>query len=81
MLNELGKKRLTEILLTTFGKTTFSEDELTEKFWSDLYINSNNFFQSQAGAIDLDFFWSDDVRSWILEDKTDWLAGHRIVIE
>lgn len=81
MLNEFGKKRLTEILLTTFGKATFSEDELTEKFWSDLYISSNDFFQSREGAVDLDYFWSDDVRRWILEDKTDWLAGHRIVIE
>ena len=81
MLTELGKKRLTEILVNTFGKTTFSEAELTKEFWNELYIQGNDFFCNDDGCVDLDFFWSASVKEWIVQDKKEWLKAHKTTIE
>ena len=81
MLNELGEKRLTEILLSTFGKACFNQDELTDAFWVDLYITGNELFRDENGLVNLDFFWSQDFKEWILADKTEWLKGHRVTID
>lgn len=78
MLNELGKKELTKILIRTFGKDTFVESELTDSFYSDLYNSGSDFFRNGGDCVNLDFFWSDDVRDWILADKTAWLRNHPI---
>lgn len=70
MLNELGRTELSKLLHRTFGKDTFTEDELTKDFYTNLYIGSGDFFKTEDGCMDLDFFWSEDVREYLLEDKT-----------
>ena len=56
------KKRLVEI----FGKDTFTEDELTAEFYTELRISCNDFFSTEEGIFSLDDFWSEKVRDILL---------------
>ncbi len=52
-------------LLDIFGKTVFDEAELTKEFYTTLYISFSDFFQKDGG-VDLDQFWSPELREWLL---------------
>ena len=56
------KKRLME----TFGKDTFTEEELTKDFFTKLRISCGDLFSSDDGAFDLNTFWSDRVKDILL---------------
>ena len=52
-------------LMNTFGKTTFTEEELTKDFYTELYISCADCFKGKNG-INLDQFWSPQLREWLL---------------
>lgn len=81
MLIDSEKEKLTLLLSRTFGKTEFNEEEFTRKFWSELRIRSDDFFLTEDGCFDVDFFWSDEVRDWILADKQAWINEHNLSAE
>lgn len=60
---------LSEELNKLFGKNTFSEDELTGEFYTELMIKCSSWFTTENGCTDLDLFWSDEFRNWLLSDK------------
>ena len=64
-----------EKLVEVFGKNVFSKEELTKKFYEDLKIKCSDFFKTQDDAFDQDFFWSDELQNWLMEDKSDLLSG------
>ena len=78
MLNDLAKEKLTLLLCRTFVRNKFTEEELTEEFWTELRIQGNDFFLTEDGYFDLNFFWSEDVREWILADKKAWINEHNL---
>ncbi len=66
MIIESAKSYLASRLRDEFGKDTFSEDELTEDFWVELYIRCSDIFKTPDGYVDLDFFWSEELRQFLL---------------
>ena len=56
------KKRLVE----AFGKDTFTEDELTQDFYTKLRISCGDVFTSEDGIFDLDAFFSNQVKDILL---------------
>lgn len=56
------KKRLVE----AFGKDTFTEEGLTQDFYTDLRISCGDIFTKDDGAFDLDTFFSDQVKDILL---------------
>ena len=81
MLIDSAKEKLTLLLSRTFGKTEFNEEEFTREFWSKLRVRSGDFFLTEDGCFDFDFFWSDEVRDWILADKQAWINEHNLSAE
>lgn len=58
-------------LIDVFGKDTFTEDELTKDFYTELNVRCWSFFRTEYGAnVDLDLFWSDGIKSFLLSSKT-----------
>ena len=55
------RKRIIEV----FGKSTFAEEELTEDFYSELYVSCSEYF-TVDGSINLDRFRSPQLREWFL---------------
>lgn len=68
---EDGIKKFSEKLRLVFGKDTFTEEEMDKEFYTTLYISCNEFFRSDNKLMDLDLFWSESVRSYLLEPKVD----------
>lgn len=62
--------QFSKCLKKLFGKDTFVESELTQDFFSTLYNGSGDIFKTDSGAVDLDFFWSENVRRWLLDPRT-----------
>ena len=57
------------ILKETFGKDTFTEDELTKDFYTELKVCCGEFFQTNDGTFDMEAFWSEGFRDWLLKEK------------
>ncbi len=66
-----GIKAFSESLKSVFGKDTFTEDELTQEFYTTLYISCDEFFRTDDNAINLELFWSENVKHYLLEPKED----------
>ena len=81
MLIDSAKEELTILLSRIFGKTEFNEEEFTREFWSELRVHSGDFFLTEDGCFDFDFFWSEEVRDWILADKQSWINEHNLSAE
>ena len=62
-------KVLSEKLKETFGKDTFTEDELTKDFYTELKVCCGEFFQTNDGTFDMEAFWSEGFRDWLLKEK------------
>lgn len=60
-------KALSQRMIEVFGKDSFTEDELTKDFYVDLMIKCGSFFEKENGVTDLDLFWADDLREWLLK--------------
>ena len=58
-----------EKVIMIFGKNTFTEDELTKEFYTELYIGCNEFFRTEEGLVNLDWFWHEELREWLLTKK------------
>lgn len=56
------RKRLVE----TFGKDSFTEEELTKDIYTQLRISCGDLFSSENGAFNMDDFWSDKVKDILL---------------
>jgi len=69
MINEEYFSNFSKKLNEVFGKDTFTEDELTKEFYVDLYIKCNEFFQTDDGYVNLDWFWSDDIKKFLISTK------------
>lgn len=69
MINEEYFANFSKKLTEVFGKDTFTENELTKEFYVDLYIKCNEFFQTDDGYIDLDWFWSDAIKKFLISTK------------
>ena len=61
--------RFSEKVTEIFGKNTFTEAELTEEFYTILYIGCGDFFRTENGCINLDWFWHEELREWLLAEK------------
>ena len=59
-------KNFSDQLIEVFGKNTFTEEELTKDFYTSLHIFCGNCFETPEGLVDLDWFWHEDVRNWLL---------------
>ena len=59
-------KHFSERVIMLFGKNTFTEDELTNVFYTVLYFGCNEFFRTEDGAVNLDWFWHEELREWLL---------------
>ena len=75
MSNEEWEIVFAEKLVEVFGKNVFSKEDFTKKFYEDLKIKCSEFFKTQDGAFDQDFFWSDGLQNWLMEDKSDLTFG------
>lgn len=62
-------KQFSERVIMLFGKDSFTEDELTSEFYSELYIGCNEFFRTEEGLVNLDLFWHEELREWLLTKK------------
>ena len=62
-------KRFSEKVTESFGKNTFTEEELTEEFYSLLYISCGDFFRTEDGFININWFWNEELREWLLTKK------------
>lgn len=69
------KKQLSQKLIDVFGKDTFTEEEMTKKFWVELKVKCGDFFKTEDGAFDNDLFWSENFKEWLLAEKEFSLAG------
>lgn len=69
MISKSGKEHIALRLREEFGKDIFGEEELTEEFWTELYIRCSDLFKTPEGCVDLDFFWSEDLRRLLLGKK------------
>lgn len=52
-------------LIEVFGKTSFAEEDLTQEFYATLYNSFSDFFETDAG-INLNQFWSPQLKEWLL---------------
>ena len=68
---EDGIKKFSEKLRLVFGKDSFIEEEMDKEFYTTLYISCNEFFRNDDNTTNLDLFWSESVRSFLLEPKVD----------
>ena len=66
---DLWWKNFSERVVMLFGKNSFTEDELTKDFYTELYIGCNEFFRTEDGSVNLDWFWHDELREWLLAEK------------
>lgn len=66
---EIWKDNLSKKLVEVFGKDTFNEDELEKEFWVELKIRCGDFFKTADGSFDMDLFWSDKFREWLISSK------------
>lgn len=69
MSNEEWKNGFSKKLMEVFGKKVFSEEELNKEFYTELKIKCSEFFQTENDAFDQDFFWSEKLKNWLMEDK------------
>lgn len=69
MTNEDYWKEFSKRLILILGKGTFREEELNKEFFTELYISCSDFFKIAEGLVDLDLFWSDSIRSFLLKEK------------
>jgi hypothetical protein len=69
IINDYYQKLLSDKLKETFGKDTFTEDELTKEFYEELLIRCGRFFQTADGAVNMNAFWSEGFREWLLKEK------------
>ena len=81
MTNEEWKNELAIRLIKVFGKNKFCEEELTKEFYTDLRIKCADFFQTENDAFDQDLFWSDGLKKWLMEDKTQLEADSQDRLE
>lgn len=56
-------------LMDVFGKVSFEEDEFTEEFYNTLRINFSDLFQTNSGYFNQDFFWSPELREWLIHGE------------
>ena len=63
------KKQLSQKLIDVFGKDTFTEEEMTKKFWVELRIKCGDFFKTEDGAFDATLFQSEKFKDWLLKEK------------
>lgn len=63
------KAALSEKLIKVFGKDTFTEAELTKDFYVDFRIKCGEFFMTEDGSVDMDLFWSDGLKKWLMSQK------------
>ena len=66
---DLWWKNFSERVVMLFGKNSFTEDELTKDFYTELYIGCNEFFCTEDGSVNLDWFWHEELREWLLAEK------------
>lgn len=67
---EVWSDSFSKELIKKFGKDTFSEMELTKDFYVEIKISFSNFFMSENDVFDLDLFWSEELKLWLLsKDK------------
>lgn len=66
---EEWKAALSKRLIEVFGKDTFTEAELTKDFYVDFNIKCNEFFRTEDGGVDMDLFWSEGLKKWLLSQK------------
>lgn len=57
-------------LIEVFGKDTFIEEELDMDFWVELKIRCGEFFKTVDGAFNQNSFISDDLKEWLMQEKT-----------
>lgn len=69
MIDEEYFANFSKRLIEVFGKDTFTEDELTKEFYVDLSIKCHDFFQTDDGYVDLDWFWSDAIKKFLISTK------------
>ena len=69
MISKTGKEHITLRLQEEFGKDIFGEEELTDEFWTELYIRCSDLFKTSEGYVDLDLFRSEDLRQLLLGKK------------
>ena len=62
-------ENFSERVIMIFGKNTFTEDELTNEFYTELYMGSNEFFRTEQGLANMDWFWHEELREWLLAKK------------
>lgn len=58
-------------LIEFFGKDTFREEELEKDFWTELRIRCGEFFRTEGGAFNQNLFTSDELREWLMQEKTE----------
>lgn len=63
------KAALSKKLIEAFGKDTFTEADLTKDFYFDFNIKYNEFFRTEDGGINMDMFWSNELKKWLLSQK------------
>ena len=62
-------KALSSRLKEVFGKDTFTAEELTKEFYVDFRIKCSEFFTTEDGGADMDLFWSEKLREWLINPK------------
>lgn len=62
-------RRFSKKLIEVFGKDTFMEEELTKEFYVELKIKCSEFFVTDDDCFDLDLFWSEEIKEWLLSPK------------
>jgi hypothetical protein len=45
------------------------QDELTKDFYTELKVCCGEFFQTNDGTFDMEAFWSEGFRDWLLKEK------------
>lgn len=69
VIYKFEKMLLARKLKERFGKDTFTEDELTKEFYTELRIQCGEFFNDSDGVFMQDLFMSDNFRDWLLKEK------------
>jgi hypothetical protein len=69
VIYKFEKMLLARKLKERFGKDTFTEDELTKEFYTELRIQCGEFFNDSDGVFMHDLFLSDNFRDWLLKEK------------
>lgn len=71
MMNKAAYFEAFRLCLTdVFGKDSFTENEMTREFYAELKIRCGSFFEtSYNAAVDMDMFWSDEVKEYLMSPK------------